>query len=260
MKSEVYFIFVCPFFTSLNFGQDRVDYSAEWRTGKNESFGVEYKKSQLLTSKICRFDLSNFWLSKERSADGILGTTYEPIQFFITQTQKCNDSIYQVKGKNRIKGLVSKFEGTIKVTSVFNESYMDCDNGGEEDCKTVLVIAECRFEEPSDQKSSGVFTGVMQTHLDFIPKQNTLTFNEGTTISDKYYQNNTFVGVWKSNKSGIKKKCVFGDYALPWEFLEDFRKYYGGVTSKYRKNGWDTYGVYDDKNQTMVDNLDKWWL
>jgi len=90
-----------------------------------------------------------------------------------------------------------------------------------------------------------------------------LAYLDTTYIDADGYANNTFVGVWTQYTTRDVKKCICGDYRLPYTF--DFDKGDGEmyVNPKYRANGWQSY---DDNTESIFDStsgrfipVDQWW-
>ncbi len=77
------------------------------------------------------------------------------------------------------------------------------------------------------------------------------------------YWNRTFIGTWTEYGTAVTKKCIWGDYRLPFTF--DFDRGDGEmmVNDKYKMNGWQTFGdgseyIFGTNGKCEIRN--KWWV
>ncbi len=61
------------------------------------------------------------------------------------------------------------------------------------------------------------------------------------------YDNRNFVGTWQSyNNPALLKRCIWGDFRLPYSFDFDFGVGDIGVNPKYASPEWDRFMHGDD--------------
>jgi hypothetical protein len=95
-------------------------------------------------------------------------------------------------------------------------------------------------------------------HLD----KSKMLLDESMDIADGYW-NRTFVGTWTEYKTQKSKKCIWGDYRLPFTFDFDCGDGEMVICDKYVKNGWQTFNVGSEYVNTEDDKWvfrDTWWV
>lgn len=227
--------------------QKKIDFSTDWA---NESF---YANGKDILEEVKQHDLSSFWTSDGSAQNGVYGDDYWRIEFYLSDIEQDNADLltYRVKGKDRHKGVITPFEGTITITKATRYSEPHPMN---ESVAPISIVAKYEFVEDPKSKYSGVFTGTFRS--DFVYERakpdEYLLDNNG----DDGYMNNTFVGVWTS-KSGKQKKCIWGLERLP--YTEDWDEGAGEiyVNKKYIKNGWQTYMKQITSGKPA--KRDAWW-
>ncbi len=76
------------------------------------------------------------------------------------------------------------------------------------------------------------------------------------------YNNRTYVGTWTNFKGSAQKKCIWGDYRLPYTFDFDCGDGEMIINEKYKKNGWESFGD-GSEFEFIGDSFyvkNKWWL
>jgi hypothetical protein len=73
------------------------------------------------------------------------------------------------------------------------------------------------------------------------------------------YNNRTFVGTWISYSMKAVKKCIWGDYRLPFTFDFDCGDGEMHVCEKYVQNGWTTFNSSEEYDVTGDKAILKWW-
>lgn len=245
MKLLVLILSVCSF---AAFAQKKVDFSADW---DNENPYSESGKDIL--EEVKHHDLSSFWTSDNVSQNGVYGDDYWRIEFYLSDIEQDNADLltYRVKGKDRHKGNVTPFEGTITIRKATRYAIP---HPMSEAVSPINIVADYHFVEDPKSKFSGTFTGVFRS--DFVYKPDAPDEYSLDTEGDDGYMNNTFVGVWTS-KSGKQKKCIWGLERLP--YTEDWDEGAGeiSVNEKYVKNGWQSY--MKQLNSGKPGKKDAWW-
>jgi len=217
------------------------------------------KGNKDISPNIQAYDLSPIWLSGLYCRNGVIGSTYKRIQVYISSAKRNDAHLtqYSVHGKTKVGKIVRKFSGWIQVRHAFEwKDTLDVPpNSG-------TLIAEYLFKEDSSLGYTGTFQGNLSSDFVLLPSKHLAYLDTSYIVADGY-ANNTFVGTWTQYKSTNAKKCIWGDYRLPYTF--DFDKGDGEmyVNPKYRANGWQSY---DDNTESKFDStsgryipVDQWW-
>lgn len=211
-----------------------------------------FQKNEI--SKYSAYDFSKVWKKTDNSfVYGIIGVNYERIQikFISIERNEKNKKEYLVSGKSKVKSNVCDFRGKItivEVNEVKNQKFGVDDEYKDKGIKKQgLLTAIYEFTEDSKQKSSGKFSGRLQS-IWYLDKNDLIQYNDIEIDSDNYF-NNAFTGIWKSNNSGKEKICNWGDYRVP-NVNCDFDIGSGelSISEKYHKNGW------------WIKPILNWWL
>ncbi len=195
---------------------------------------------------------------------GYIGDNYQRFQIHITsfKKSKSNPLVYDVKGKTKVKGNVCGFTGTFEVTAAeYDDSLQEFMDPG---YRGIAIVSEVVLYEDKAQAGSGVIRGSLVTDIIFDGK-NKPEYNALMLMADGY-ENNQFTGTWTSYKTGLSKKCNWGDYRIPESDGLDVGAGEFSVDEKYRANGWESY--YDayccnpDSPKTKAarkKEAAKWW-
>ena len=221
-----------------NFNQNQIDFSKDFLKIETEHLK---KISTEVTNEVSShlFDLKRIFETGKKYQNGILGKNYKRIKVYITSAKKIDKSSFSLVGKTDVYGNVSHFEGTIEVLSIFEfKKDFDYEGQGELFAKYTL------YENPND-KYSGVFKGIFECSVIINHKKKIIEFDDAWIGADGY-ANRTYVGTWTSNKTKKKKKCIWGDYRLPFTF--DFDQGDGEmmINEKYLNNGWKSFNNHTD--------------
>jgi len=229
--------------------------------------------SEELKPEFINNNFSSVWLARQDAILGFIGDNYQ--RFYVHfQTIKKNDTIpssYLVKGKSRVRNNVCDFEGEIRILHIrvinkkqredwLKMAIQDKDSDFIERNKyeKYMVLAEYNFREDKSQKESGLFKGIMASF--FYIKDNSITFDDLDFEFSDNYSNNLCVGVWKSYKTGIEKKCNWGNCRIP--HCGDLG---GGASEfipnhKYLKSGWENFQRAVEGNpEALKEEEKKWW-
>lgn len=182
-------------------------------------------------------------------------------------TSVIKDSIvqnkYLVNGKSSVEGNLCDFNGEITLLKIYE--YKDFEYGVDsiyvnEIKSQGILIAKYDFKENAIHKHSGVFKGKLYTrwyinHKDQLKYDNILSHSDG-------YNNNAFVGIWKSYKTNVEKICNWADYRVPLAnkgFDTGAAEF--SPSEKYLKYGWENYQkawLNQDKKAQEIE-LSEWW-
>ena len=156
-----------------------------------------------------------------------------------------------------VKNNICDFYGDIKIIKGFE--FIITEEGWPH---SGIIFAEYNFKEDNTQSHSGMFSGIVESSFYIDDTTNTIRLDESWDIADGYC-NNTFVGIWQSYENGKIKKCIWGDYRLPFTFDFDIGDGEMEVNSKYVKNGWESFNSreeYKYNEETQSNELkNKWW-
>jgi len=248
-----------------HFNPEQIDFSKEY-------LELVSKKRKNVISQFIGYDFSSVWLSSGESRNGVLGQNYQRIQIHFSKiTRSLTDStVYLVEGKSKVNNNICNFKGEIKPIRLFfgkcegyDEDYASIDSTS----KCGILKAEYTFYEDSTKNHSGIFTGVAASYVLVDSIKKTVSLDQTLGYMDGY-NNNTFVGIWTNYKTKQSKKCIWGDYRLP--FTRDFDCGAGEmeICDKYVKNGWQTFnlesieinGVYKAISKEHIEVNGKWEL
>ena len=237
-----------------NFDSKQADFSNDYfilQTERLTKIAVD-KTEKLFEYK---FDTDSLFNTGDFQQNGIIGLDYKRIRFHISKTkQKENLLEFIISGKSNVSGNICDFKGTLKVLNVFEitENY---DFPGQ-----ASLFAEYEFFEDSTQNYTGIFKGTFECSIIINHEKKEIKLDESFEIADGYY-NRTYVGTWENYNSGKLKKCIWGDYRLPFTFDFDGGDGEMMVNLKYVENGWQTYGDGSEyEYSTGKPRLKKqWW-
>ncbi|MEJ1240505.1 hypothetical protein WBG78_20345 [Chryseolinea sp. T2] len=232
---------------------------------KQNDFSKEYlalrtrHQTQNIVNTLSGFDFSPVWLSVDVHQNGIIGLDYKRIRIFISKAvrDRSDNLLYRVEGKSNVGGNICDFKGYIRIMRAYNLT----NEGNTEGKPTANLFAEYKFDEDIRQKNSGSFRGIMECFYTLEKETMTASLDEGMFEADGYF-NRSYVGTWTSYNTKMAKKCIWGDYRLPFTFDFDCGDGEMRVCQKYMNNGWVTYNngeeylIVGEKAELK----DKWWL
>ncbi|WP_196889336.1 hypothetical protein [Aureivirga sp. CE67] len=231
-----------------NFNPNQKDFSKEYldiqiANYEEDSFDVTD------SVKGFNFDVKSLFLSGEQAENGVIGLDYKRIQFYIYKAKQDteNPRVFKIYGKSNVKGNICDFKGEIRIQKIieFKESDLDLKQGN--------IFATYEFFEDKTQNHVGVFKGSFESQITFDFSKKLIALDDSFDSADSYF-NRTYVGTWQSYKTGKIKKCIWGDYRLPFTFDFDCGDGEMLVCPKYVKNGWETF---NDGSEYLNEN--KWW-
>ncbi|BDD07775.1 hypothetical protein FUAX_02070 [Fulvitalea axinellae] len=213
----------------------QVDFSSEYYKIQNSLF------TDLETDvfdSVASYDFSGIW-KRGYSQEGVIGVNYRRIEISISDVvkDKANPMKYFVYGVSEVADNRCDFSGELELLNGYSLRESDVEN-----VMQGVVFGRYTFREDSAQNHPGLFSGIVESgflidHQDGKVKLDTLS------IDADGYANNNFVGTWTGYDAGKAKKCIWGEYRLPFTFDFDIGDGEMIVNKKYRKYGW---GYYDE--------------
>lgn len=237
-----------------NFNPQQTDFSKEYFDLQARRYS--HNADQLQQS--LKYDYSSIWLSDKWQQNGVIGLNYQRIQFHIDKVTKSKDKkdTYIITGKSKVKDNICDFKGELKLLKLF---FIDCKDTTYKKCDE--LFGSYTFYEDSSQNHSGIFKGIMECSVRLDSTGKRMLLDDASDGADGYW-NRTFIGTWTDYKTKQAKKCIWGDYRLPFVF--DFMCGDGEMRAcdKYAMNGWQTF---NDNSEYITINekwvlKDKWWL
>ena len=153
-------------------------------------------------------------------------------------------------------GVVRDFHGTIVVQTIRRyEAPELADYDREHGVVQYTLGGRYLFRENPQLTATGVFEGKLTSGF-YTDKLGKVRYDDIEGAADGF-SNNEFVGVWKSYRSHMLKKCNWGDYRAPdsgdldegaGEFIPN---------EKYLQNGWQSFQL-DDEHHLAVETRE-WW-
>jgi hypothetical protein len=202
---------------------------------------------------ILKYNCSSLWTyAKSMYIYGFIGDNYQRIQIHFSSVRKDeqNRNQYKVVGKSKVKNNICDFNGIIKITNARKliESV-------EKDITQGIIISKCIFRENPNEKYSGIFEGIMTTYF-YINKNNKIIYDNLEGGADGY-NNNQFVGTWKSYKNTIIKKCNWGDFRIPYGEIIDSGAGDFHPIDEIINNGWENFKL--ERDSCIKAEEIEWW-
>ena len=239
----------------IDFSKEFLELRSKWFTGEEDAI-----------LQLINYDFSTVWLTDDSQQNGVLGQNYQRIQIhFSAISRNLTDStVYLAEGKSKVNSNICNLKGKIKPIKLF---VYECDVPSDSSYRCGSLFAVYTFYEDSTKSHSGVFTGIAESSVYIDDVKMEILLDESMHVADGY-SNNTFVGIWTNYKTKQSKKCIWGDYRLPFTFDFDCGDGEMIVCDKYVKNGWQTYNYnreygghpeYIETDNGKCELKDKWW-
>ncbi|WP_295730209.1 hypothetical protein [uncultured Muribaculum sp.] len=171
-------------------------------------------------------------------ANGVLGDDFRRIEvYFYPDMVKIDSLTYAVRGRTKVKTNVCDFTGHIRIKKIFRGIEHDMDS-----TYSYSIIAEYLLKEDASQKGSGELRGILQADACTLKDTpDVVRIDESWADADGYF-NRTFVGTWRSyNDPALVKRCMWGDYRLPFCFDFDIGDGEMMVNPDYASPEWDRW-------------------
>ncbi|MDE7385988.1 MAG: hypothetical protein K2N28_02495 [Muribaculaceae bacterium] len=202
-----------------------------------------------------------FFSCAESPVNGVLGNDFSRIEIYTYPDVVRTDSVtYAVRGRTKVKSVVRDFAGEIKIKKIYfmpDADYLDY----------YVIIADYSLREDTAQKDSGEFKGIFGAYgyIDSAAPD-LLQVDDRNSVADSY-ENRTYVGTWQSyDNPNEAKRCVWGDYRLPFCFDFDIGAGDIMVNPEYKSPEWDRYMQWGDFEVIETENGERrtvyknpWW-
>ncbi len=239
---------------------------------QDKNFLQEFVRYKLTDKNVLtdfnQYDFSNIWTTtKESSIYGIIGNKHQRIRikFLSVSKNPKHKNQYIVYGKSKVKNNICDFQGTITLKKILLAKNFD--NGIDQMYqgklqKQGVLIADYLFKEDKNHYGCGIFSG--KSYAKWVIYKDTakkISYDDIGNYADGY-QNNAFIGTWKSYKTNKIKKCHWGDWRVPMANA-DFDWGVGDFSpsDKYLKFGWESYRnamINNDKHAKKIE-YQEWW-
>ena len=245
----------------------QVDFSAEYREwlvpDSNERFeditlellnkGYDFDRF-LFNSSLFVFEDENGNANcfKESSFDGVLGAGYARIEIFIRPEVERIDSLtFRVKGKSKVGKNICDFAGEIQIEHIFHIWERTNDPDSPDYC---VMVGRYLLKEDEMQGGSGFFRGVCGVYCYVDDETKAVCLDIDLGVADGWNQRN-YVGVWQSYKTNVEKKCIWGEYRLPYTFDFDIGDGEMRINPKYVSPEWEQwqYEMFNPEKEIC------WW-
>ncbi|MBK7884415.1 MAG: hypothetical protein IPJ81_11975 [Chitinophagaceae bacterium] len=211
-------------------------------------------------------DIDNEWVL------GFIGDDYERLRIKLLSVTKDvkNPGTYFVRGKSKVKNNICDFKGTFQIIHIrlYNEKdRFEKEFYKDSTYKNGIVIAKYKLSENATQKHTGVLEGILASNW-YIPKKKNKIYLDDLMNGADGYQNNQFVGVWKSHNKKEVKRCNWGDSRIP--HVDDCSVCSGDgeftPNRNYLSNGWQSFidakearNAIDDEDIKTKSKIKEWW-
>ena len=201
---------------------------------------------------------------KETSFNGILGDKYTRIELFIhPEVERIDSLTFKVKGKSKVGKNICDFTGEIQIEHIYNiwERANDPDSPN-----YYVMVCNYLFTEDKAQYGTGFFKGTYGAYcyIDEANKKVCLDIDAG----GGELNNRNYVGIWQNYKTKALKRCIWGEYRLPYTFDFDIGDEDMRVNPKYNSPEWEEWQSEivnpEEKNiggkilrRRVVDEIDK---
>jgi len=222
------------------------------------TFLNSYSQDKDFKKGILTYDLSNIWMTENsRFPLGFIGDDLYRfhIHFIsvIKNLQKPEE--YFVYGKTMVRNNICEFQGIIiiKNANKYSEKFTAKDTLQRGELST-----EYTFYESGNQKHSGKFEGKNSVNW-YLDKNNRIYYDDLMVGADGF-ENNRFIGSWKSYDNKIVKKCNWGDFRIPDDKDLDQGDGQFHPNEKYKNNGWEnlTKANHGDDAASKFE-YKEWW-
>lgn len=186
------------------------------------------------------------------SFDGILGDNYDRIEIYINPDVERADSLtFKVKGKSKVKKNICDFAGEIRVENIYDvrERADDSDSSN-----YYLMVGNYLLKEDESQNGTGIFKGTCGVYCN-IDKDNKKVCLEVDLDGADGYNNRNYVGTWQSYKTKAVKRCIWGEYRLPYTFDFDIGDGEMRVNPKYNSPEWEQWKSEFINGEEKI----RWW-
>ncbi|NDV96071.1 hypothetical protein D0T84_14280 [Dysgonomonas sp. 521] len=203
-----------------------------------------------------RFDTSTLFCSGDYEQNGVLGANCQRIRIHIAKAERVTDDgiVFLVEGKSNVKNNICDFKGKITILSLYKFMANRIYPG------QGVLFARYEFFEDKGRHHSGIFRGTFNATIKIDEKRKTVVLDERLSRGI-LYNNRTYVGTWIGYSDNAIRKCIWGDYRLPFTFDFDCGATAMNACEKYIDNGWETFsdGSEYDCSTEPCKLKNQWW-
>lgn len=217
----------------------------------------------LPTEQVAQYASRSFagiWLySEPETTFGFIGNDYQRlrVKLLTIHPDAKKPGRYVVTGKSKVRATVAPFQGSFTVVHVRESKRLPrmLDNAPSDAVKAGIVLAEYELREPVGQPNNGVFRGIVYAQW-YQDKAGKLRYNDLENFADGY-ANNQFVGTWQSYKTGLTKRCNWGNNRIPNSGKFDQGAGEFSPADAYLHNGWQSYRKAWDQNDKAAQEQER---
>lgn len=231
----------------------------ESETFKKKTLSNSNLSEKELKNDLIKYNFSNLFSHTDNSVIyGFIGDNYQRIRVKIIRITKdtLSADTYHVLGKTMVKTNIDNFNGVVKITNIRKLKSMSYGVDDEYKNKGIkgeyVIIANYNFFENKNQPHSGMFKGILESDF-YLDKSFTIHYDDIELNADGYI-NNQFIGEWIDYKTGLAKRCNWGDFRIPNSGDLDIGAGEFSPNDKYLKLGWKSIRDKNDKIEEA-----KWW-
>ncbi len=222
------YVFERALFNSEQFTYENIDSESYYKeTSFNGILGDKYTRIEIfIHPEVERIDSLTFTVNgktkvgknesyyKETSFNGILGDKYTRIEIFIhPEVERIDSLTFTVNGKTKVGKNICDFIGEIFIEHIFKvwERANDPDSPN-----YYVMVCNYLFTEDKEQFGTGFFKGTYGAYcyIDEANKKVCLDIDAG----GGELNNRNYVGIWQNYKTKALKRCIWGEYRLPYTF------------------------------------------
>ena len=145
---------------------------------------------------------------------------------------------------------ICDFTGEIHIKHIYNvwERANDPDSPN-----YYVMVCNYLFTEDKAQYGTGFFKGTYGAYC-YIDKANKM-IRLDIDVGGGEFNKRNYVGIWQSYKAKAVKRCVWGDYRLPYTFDFDIGSEDMRINPKYNSPEWEQwqYEMHNPKEKN------RWW-
>ncbi len=237
--------------SSKLFSSSQIDFSKDYLLAMEN---IANKYETLVTDELegYKFIADSIFTHHGNQSNGVIGQNYQRIRVHIHYAQQTSDKVFEIRGKTNVKENICDFSGDLEIINVYEQKEnFDIPGQGTMFCTYELF-------EDSTQNHVGVFRGTFECSIRINHVAKTIKLDDAYIANDGYYNRN-YVGTWTQFGSNKSKKCIWGDYRLPFTFDFDNGDGEMAVNEKYKANGWGTFGDMSEYDEALQ-LKDKWWF
>lgn len=213
----------------------QADFSEEYLRLSKENLERIYADEILEDARTYRFDTDSMFRTIGHSQMGVIGSVYRRIDIHISEVQATENPLaFSVKGKSKVGDNICDFTGSITLLYLYEIAAQPHVPG------EGTLLAKYEFFEDSTQNHVGVFKGVYECDVLINHERKEVSFFDGFMGADGY-ANRNYVGTWQGYDSKTAKKCIWGDFRLPFTFDWSYGAGNMVVSKRYEKYGWKSY-------------------